>query len=68
MKVDAKAIAELKSEIGKVVLARLDWARAKVGEGSVGVKSVELFLRLHSSESSDDAVALVGGSSAVPPP
>jgi hypothetical protein len=45
---------------GEVVLAGLDWARAKVGGASVGVESVELFLRLHSSESGDDAVALVG--------
>jgi hypothetical protein len=30
-----------------------------VGEGSVGVESVELFLRLHSSESGDDAITLI---------
>jgi hypothetical protein len=50
----------MKSETGKFVLVGLSRARAKVGEGSVGVESVELFLRLHSSESGDDIVALVG--------
>lgn len=31
-----------------------------MGEGFVGVESAELFLRLHSSGSGDDAVALIG--------
>jgi hypothetical protein len=30
-----------------------------VGEGSVGIKSVELFLRLHSSESGDNVITLI---------
>ena len=44
---------------GEVVLARLDWADAKVGERAIGVEGVKLFLRLNSCDSGDYAVSLI---------